>query len=106
VRPAGPSSDPSDTLYQGTSLGDEWDGIGYVNHDITFFKNFAIGGRRNLQIRIEMYNAFNATQFGIVDAAAVFNYATGEQTNANFGRVTASRTNSSRVIQLGARFTF
>ena len=72
VRPAGPTSDPSDTLYQGTSLGDEWRGLGYVNHDITFFKNFAMGGQRNLQIRIEMYNAFNTVQYGTVDTSAVF----------------------------------
>jgi hypothetical protein len=36
----------------------------------------------------------------------VFNYATGEQTDTNFGRVTGVRPNSNRVVQLALRFTF
>ena len=106
VRPPGPLTDPADTLYQGSALGDEWVSLGYVNHDLTLFKNFAIGGGRNLQIRVEMYNAFNTTQYQAVDTGAEFNYTTGEQTDTNFGRVTGVRGNSFRVIQFGARFTF
>jgi hypothetical protein len=106
IGPAGPTTSAGDTLYQGTSLGDEWVSLGFVNHDITLFKNFAMADRRNLQIRIEMYNAFNSTQYQAVDTGAVFNFATGEQTDTNFGRVTGVRANSNRVIQLGVRFTF
>ncbi|MEO7192706.1 MAG: carboxypeptidase-like regulatory domain-containing protein [Vicinamibacterales bacterium] len=106
IRPAGPSSDPSDTFYQGTSLGDERVGLGFVNHDITLFKNFAMANRRNLQIRIEMYNAFNTTQYSGVDTNAVFDFATGVQTKQTFGQVTGVRGSSNRVIQLGTRFTF
>jgi hypothetical protein len=106
VRPPGPLTDPTDTLYQGSALGDEWVNLGYMNHDITLFKNFRISDRRNLQIRVEMYNAFNTNQWGSVDTSATFNFATGEQTDVNFGRVTNTRNNSHRVIQLGARFTF
>jgi hypothetical protein len=108
IRPPGPLTDPADTLYQGSALGDEWISLGFINHDITLFKNFAMGPghRRNLQIRIEMYNAFNTTQYQAVDTSAQFNYTTGEQTDTAFGRVTGVRGNSFRVIQLGARFTF
>ncbi len=106
VRPPGPMTDAADTLYQGTALGDEWVNLGYSNHDITLFKNFSMRNRRNLQIRIEMYNAFNTTQYSAVDTTAQFNFATGAQTDVNFGRVTGVRANSFRVIQLGARFTF
>jgi hypothetical protein len=106
VRPPGPTTDPADTLYQGTALGDEWVSLGYVNHDLTLFKNFRIGDRRNLQFRIEMYNAINSTQYSAVDTSAQFDFATGEQTDVNFGRVTGVRNNSNRVIQLGLRFTF
>ena len=102
----GPTNLAGDTFYQGNSLGDECLGLGYVNHDITLFKNFAMTGRRNLQIRIEMYNAFNAVQYGTVDTGAQFNFATGAQTDREFGTVTAARGSSARVIQLGARFTF
>ena len=47
-----------------------------------------MGGGRNLRIQVELYNAFNTTQYTAVDTGAQFNFATGEQTDANFGRVT------------------
>ena len=103
IKPAG---GPNDPYYLGTSTNDEWIALGYINHDITLFKNFAMPSRKTLQIRIELYNAFNTTQYSGVDTGAVFNYATGEQTDTQFGRVTGTRGNSARVIQLGARFTF
>lgn len=106
IRPPGPLTDPSDTFYQGSALGDEWVNLGYANHDITLFKNFAMANRRNLQIRVELYNAFNSTQYEAVDTGAQFNFATGAQTDTSFGRVTGVRPNSFRIIQLGARFTF
>jgi hypothetical protein len=106
VKAPGPTSDPSDTFYQGNALGDEWVSLGYVNHDITFFKNFRMSSQRNLQIRIETYNTFNSTQYSAVDREAQFNFATGAQTDTRFGAVTGVRANSARVIQLGARFTF
>ena len=102
VQPGGGASDP---YYLGTSTNDEFYGLGYVNHDITVFKNFRMGSRV-LQLRGEMYNAFNTVQYSAVDVGAVFNYATGAQTDTNFGRVTGVRAASNRIIQLGVRFTF
>ena len=61
---------------------------------------------RNVQFRLEMYNAFSIDQFTQVDTGAQFNFATGEQTDTNFGRVTNTRANSHRVVQLGLRFAF
>jgi hypothetical protein len=61
---------------------------------------------RNVQVRIEMYNVNNGNQFTQVNTSAQFNFATGAQTNTNFGKVTGTRAGSARVIQLGARFTF
>jgi hypothetical protein len=103
IKPGGAAGDP---FYMGTSTNDEWINLGYANHDITLFKNFAMPNRKTLQIRIELYNAFNTTQYSGVDTSAVFNFATGEQTDTGFGTVTGTRANSARVIQLGARFTF
>lgn len=105
VRPPGPTTIAGDTLYQGSALGDEWVSLGFVNHDLTLFKNFR-KGRRNLQVRVEMYNAFNTTQYSAVDTSAQFDFATGTQTDLNFGRVTGVRGNSNRVIQLATRFSF
>lgn len=98
--------DPTDMFYLGNALGDEWLGLGYVNHDLSLFKNFAFGGRRNLQVRIEVYNLFNSVQWSGVDTSATFNPTTGAQTDAAFGTVTSTRGGSARVIQLGVRFIF
>ena len=102
IQPGGGADDP---YYMGKSTNDEYHPPGYINHDITFFKNFAIGSR-TLQFRAEMYNAFNLTQYEGVDTSATFNYATGEQTDTNFGRITGVRANTNRVVQLGVRFRF
>ena len=73
-------------------------GLGYINHDITMLKNFSLGGR-NLQVRAELYNAFNSTQYQGVNTVATFDFATGVQTNPAFGSITGVRANSNRVIQ-------
>ena len=63
-------------------------------------------GQRSLQFRAELYNAFNTTQYQDVDTSAVFDYATGQQTDTNFGRITGVRPATNRIIQLGIRFRF
>ena len=105
VRPPGPLTNPADTLYQGSALGDEWVTLGYQNWDAVLFKNFGIG-RNSLEFRVEMYNVLGSNQFTQVDTSAVFNFATGVQEDPNFGRVTGVRANSNRVVQLGVRFKF
>ena len=102
----GPTTLAGDQYYQGNSTNDEWVGLGYINHDITLFKNFAISGRRTLRFQVELYNAFNTTQYSGVGTTAQFNYTTGAQTQANFGKITGVRGSSNRVIQLGTRFSF
>jgi hypothetical protein len=97
---------PSDKFLMGNSLGDEYLGLGYVNWDISFFKNVPIGNsNRRLQLRAELYNAFNTDQWSGVNTAAQFDYLTGRQTNVAFGSLTGA-TRDARRIQLGARFTF
>jgi hypothetical protein len=77
---------------------------GIHNHDISFFKVFPVGNeRKNLQLRWEMYNAFNHTQFSDVDSTARFD-ALGNQVNARFGEVTGAR--APRRMQASLRFTF
>jgi hypothetical protein len=98
--------DPTDMFYLGNALGDEWLGLGYVNHDLSLFKNFVFANRRNLQLRFEFYNLFNTVQWAGVDTSATFNPNTGAQTDAAFGTVTGTRGGSARVIQIGVRFIF
>ena len=64
-----------------------------------------MGGTRRLQLRVELYNAFNTDQWNGINSGATFDFNTGAQTNVNFGRLSGSTFNARR-IQLGARFTF
>jgi hypothetical protein len=96
---------PSDANRLGNAKGDEYQGPGYMNWDFSFFKVVPMGGSRRLQFRVELYNAFNTDQWTAADTSAIFNYVTGMQTDANFGKLTGA-TLSARRIQLGVRFTF
>ncbi len=113
VRPPGPRTDPNDTLYQGTGIGEGQEdarmGLGYINHDLTLFKNFSLGNGRNLQVRAEVYNAFNTTQYPgrehrrdvrLRDRSSRRTRPSAPSTPAGV------RANSNRVIQLGVRLTF
>ena len=76
---------------------------GTNNTDLTLFKRIPFGGGRALQLRWEMYNVFNHTQFNGVDTTARFD-ATGKQVNTTFGQVTSTR--SPRIMQGSLRFSF
>ena len=99
---------PSDPNRLGNSSGDEYLGPGYWNVDLSAFKNVPVGGAKRLQLRFELYNAFNNNQWAptAVNTTASFDYLTGVLTNGTtVGRLTGA-TNSARRIQLAARFTF
>jgi Carboxypeptidase regulatory-like domain len=97
---------PTDQFRLGTALGDEFHGPGFMNWDVSVFKNIPLGASaRLLQLRCELYNAFNNNQWTAVNTNATFDYVTGAQTNAAFGSLTGA-TNSARRIQLAVRFTF
>lgn len=77
---------------------------GTNNWDISVFKNIPLKSeQRFLQFRLEMYNAFNHTQFSGVDTTARFD-AAGAQVSTSFGRMTAAR--EARLMQMSLRLTF
>lgn len=77
---------------------------GTTNWDISFFKNIPLFSEtKSLQLRWEMYNAFNHTQYNAVDTTARFE-ANGAQVNARFGEVTGTR--APRRMQASLRFRF
>jgi hypothetical protein len=102
----------------------------WVNHDISVYKNIPLWSenRRYLQLRLEMFNAFNHTEFSSVNSAtqltasgaignAIFNNYPNVAITNNlrpagsaappgqfFGEYNAAR--PSRVIQLGAKLYF
>jgi hypothetical protein len=80
---------------------------GINNWNLALLKNVAVGGRRALQFRWEIYNVLNTVQFTDIDRAAVFN-AQGVQTKSTFGTPLGiqSPTAPPRVMQLAARFIF
>jgi hypothetical protein len=89
----------------GNAPRDVFRGPGINNFDMSIFKNIPVyKDRARLQLRFEAYNAFNHTQFSGVNTSAIFNTATGQQTNAAFGSVTSAR--GARVGQASLRFIF
>jgi hypothetical protein len=99
-----PPTDPGD-FGRGNAAKDLFRLPGTNNWDISLFKNFNLGreGRVRLQYRLEMYNAFNHTQFTGVDTTARFD-ANGNQVNALFGSYT-SAANSRRIV-MGLKMNF
>lgn len=89
---------------------------GWWNADISIFKNIPFGSeRRFLQLRGEMFNAFNNVQFNGMNTAMVFNRTSGQITNlptalggngGRFGFGSLTGTRDPRRIQLGAKFYF
>jgi hypothetical protein len=87
----------------GNAPKDVFRGPGFHNWDFSLFKNIPLAERTRLQLRWELYNAFNHTQFDGVDATARFDPA-GNQINTRFGQVTSAR--NPRQMQFSARLTF
>lgn len=73
------------------------------NNDLAFFKNIPVGEKRAFQLRWEIYNIFNHTNFRDIDAGLVFD-VNGKQTNTRFGAPISART--ARVMQASIRFNF
>jgi outer membrane receptor protein involved in Fe transport len=83
------------TLRPGTYMMDMARGPGRLDNNITIAKSFGVGGDNRLQVRLDMFNAFNR-----------INYSNPQQAinNANFARITGA--SSARVLQFGSRLTF
>jgi hypothetical protein len=90
----GTVGDPSKFTFRGPGLN---------NWDISLAKGIPIRERLQMQLRVEMYNAFNHTQFSAISTTANFN-AAGVQTNAQFGQYTAAQ--NPRILQWAVRLQF
>ncbi len=79
-------------------------GPGVNNWDAAVFKNLPVVKEHfKLQLRAELYNVFNHTQFTAWDTTARFDPA-GNQVNSAFGRATAAA--APRIIQFSLRGYF
>jgi len=95
----------------GNAPKDPLRGPGTNNWDISLFKNFNLAkeGRVRLQYRLELYNAFNHTQFTGVDTTARFDLTKqpGDplyQVNGTLGQYT-SAANARRIV-MGLKLNF
>jgi outer membrane receptor protein involved in Fe transport len=83
------------------------DGPGLMTFDPAFAKSFFLDGasKRSVQLRVEVFNAFNRVNFAIPAIAnlTVFNSPTERNTTA--GQITSTST-SARQVQLALRVTF
>jgi hypothetical protein len=79
-------------------------GPGLVNFDIAALKTFRFKERYQLQIRVEMFNAFNTPQFGIPESGAAFDKNGKISPNSSFGISRA--TGSDRELQFALKFFF
>ncbi len=70
-------------------------GDGIIQFDVSVGKRVALGAQRTLQLRAELFNAFNHTNFGLPG------HTFG---GPGFGIVSSAR--AARTAQLGARFAF
>ena len=69
---------------------------GIENFDMSLFKNFPIGERVNLQLRLESFNTINHAQWATPDHNV---------TDANYGKITGTNV-AGRINQLGGKLTW
>jgi hypothetical protein len=72
-------------------------GPGIHKWDFTVSKSFQMSDGVVLKTRVELYNAFNRTNFGNPNTTL---------TSSNFGRITGTSFGGAREIQLAARLEF
>jgi len=80
----------------GTAGRNVFHGPGIDNSDISFYKDTNITEKTKLQLRVDLFNAFNHAQF---------NNPSGNVNSSLFGRVTTTRI-AARITQLSASFNF
>jgi hypothetical protein len=91
-------------------------GPGINNFDMGLAKSFSLSERVNLQLRLETFNTFNHTQYGIDPSqpgvgpgqagldTQVNDQASLGSASDNFGKITSAR--PGRILQLGGKITF
>ena len=72
-------------------------GPGVHTVDLSLFKTFGVPRYGDLELRLEAFNIFNWAQY---------NQPNQFLGDSNFGKITSTRLNSERQIQLGARYVF
>jgi hypothetical protein len=74
----------------------------FVNIDAALLKRTKIGENRNIELRLEAFNATNTASFGFPGAVIP---ATGDR-SVSFGRIRDNVESSSRKLRIGMKFNF
>jgi hypothetical protein len=82
---------------QGTASRNSVRGPGTRTLDLSLFKTFGLPRFGALELRLEGFNIFNWAQY---------NQPNNNVSDSNFGKITGTRLNTERQIQLGARVIF
>jgi len=90
---------PTPSQYFGNAGRNDLRGPAFAQLDLAAHKNFPLGSEaRNLEFRIEAFNALNSTNFQQPDSART--------DGASFGTYTAANAYPSRQVQLALRLSF
>jgi len=79
--------------------------MGAKDVDLSVYKQFSIGEKKELRFELSSYNIANRAQLGMPNVPSIFAVNTEVGQSAAFGQVSAT-VNSPRQFQFGARFTF
>jgi hypothetical protein len=79
--------------------------MGANNVDLSLYKNFSLGEKRDIRIEISSYNIANRAQLGMPNVPSIFAVNTEAGQAAAFGQISAT-VNTPRQFQFGSRFTF
>lgn len=82
---------------QGTAKRNSVRGPGTRVLDLSLFKTFDLDRMGAFQLRVEGFNVLNTPQYNQPNNVVI---------DSNFGKITGTRLNSERQIQLAARYTF
>ncbi len=80
-------------------------GPGMENLDLSLSKSFKVAERKTVEFRAEVFNTLNHFNPGNPNSSLTFNFASGAQTNAAFGQITAAQHVARRMaMSLKLRF--
>ena len=103
-----PAVNPIGAPQTANYIGNQWTpsfyGPGVNDWDISVMKNIRIKEKVAYQLRCDLFNTFNHTQFNSVNNSAVFDPTTGQQVNTAFGQLNGDR--GPRIIQVAMRLSF
>ena len=91
---------------QGTSGRNSVRGPGTRTLDLSLFKTFGLPANSGLELRVEVFNIFNTPQYSQPGNVVDTNPNCATVSSCTFGKITGTRLNTERQVQLAARYIF